>query len=182
MENYKPAIKNGLILGIIGILIHVVIYAINPDWFLSKGYGIISMVLYGTALPIVLMVLAARDCKPNFDSFKFGKAFQSAVLVGVLSVALSITYSLIFNNLIDTQFEEWMYNTKMEQQMDVLENRGYDEATIEKIADQSNAMKKYTTGVFGVLIMHGIFLFWYAILALIVGAVQKEKKTEDLLE
>ncbi len=116
------------------------------------------------------------------DSFKFGKAFQSAFLVGVLSVALSITYSLIFNNLIDTQFEEWMYNTKMEQQMDVLENRGYDEATIEKIADQSNAMKKYTTGVFGVLIMHGIFLFWYAILALIVGAVQKEKKTEDLLE
>ena len=43
-------------------------------------------------------------------------------------------------------------------------------------------MEDAPKGIVAQLMRTGQMLVWYAILALIVGAVQKEKKTEDLLE
>ncbi len=181
MKNYQPAIKYGVYLGLIGVLIHLITYAIDAKLFLSTGYGLFSGVLVGLAAPIVFMILGARDSKVNFGNFNFGKAFASALLVGVVATLISLGYTLLFNGVIDTELADWMYEQKMDEQIEKMEAMNYDEATIEKSMNMAAKTKPYTTGALGALIVHGVFLFWYLILALIIGAVQKDKQQKDLI-
>lgn len=175
MEQYKPAIKQGLYLGLLGVLIHLVTYAIDSELFLATNYGLFTTVVLGLAGPILFMVLGAKNSKLNFDHFSFGKAFSAAFMVGVVAMIISLAYTLLFNNVIDTEMGDWLYETQMEAQVDKLEEAGYDDEMIEKSMDMAKMWKPYTTGNLGALLMHGLFLFWYAILALIVGAVQRTK-------
>ena len=179
MENFKPALKYGLYLGLLAVLAHLIVYAINPEWFLAKEYGTLSSVLLMVAGPIVFMILGARDCKSNFSYYSFGKAFSAAFLVGITAAAVSLVYTLAFTTVIDPELNEWIYEEKLTQELEKLEDAGYSEAMLEQSKEMAGQFKKYTTGVLGSLILHGVSLFWYLILALIVGAVQKSKKIES---
>ena len=119
---------------------------------------------------------AKKITKPNFEYFNFGKAFSAAFLVGVVAMIIALIYSLLFNSVIDPDFGEWMYDEKMQEEIAKLEDRGIDDATIEQSMAIADKFKKYTTGTIGAILMSGLSLFWYAILALIVGAIQKENK------
>lgn len=175
MEQYKPAIKQGVYLGAIGVFIHLITYAIDPELFLSTNYGLFTSVILGLAGPILFMILGAKNSKPNFDFFNFGKAFSAAFLVGLVAALISLSYTLLFNNVIDTEMGDWLYETQMEAQEEKLEEAGYDDEMIEQSMKMADQWKPYTTGNLGAVLMHGLFMFWYLILALIVGAVQRTK-------
>jgi outer membrane scaffolding protein for murein synthesis (MipA/OmpV family) len=127
------------------------------------------------------MILGARDSKSNFEQFPFGKAFKAAFVVGLVSVAVSFSYNLVFNNVIDTELSAWMYESKMNEQLDKLEEAGMDDETIAQSMKGAEMVEPYVTGNTGLAVTHFVSLFWYLILALIIGAVQKDKKEEDLL-
>ena len=97
MKNYQPAIKYGVYLGLIGVLIHLITYAIDAKLFLSTGYGLFSGVFVGLA---------------------------AALLVGIVATTISLGYTLLFNGVIDTELADWMYEQKMDEQ---IEKNGSDE-------------------------------------------------------
>ncbi|MDB9881846.1 DUF4199 domain-containing protein [Bacteroidia bacterium] len=181
MKNYRPSIRHGVYLGLIAVFSHLIVYAVDPEIFLSKAYGTISTVILVLAAPIVLMVLGARDCKHFFSSYSFRKAFSAAFIVGLVAALISLLYTLLFVTVIDPEMTDWLYDEKMAQEMEKLTDAGYSDEMIERSMEMASGFKKYTTGVLGSTIMHGFFLLWYALLALIIGAIQKDKKQEDLI-
>ena len=181
LEQYKPALKQGVFLGSLGIVINVVTYAVNPELFLDSSFDFFMGLLFGVAAPIVFMILGARNSKINFNEFNFYKAFSSAFIVGITAVFLLVVYSLIFNNFIDTELADWIYETKMEEQLNKLEDAGYDDAQIEQTMEMADSIKKYTTGNIGTVLMNGLTLLWYAVIALIIALVQRDKEPKDTL-
>ena len=93
-------------MGVIGILIFLVMYAIDPFLFAKPAGWITSIAVNFIALPIVFMILAARDCKPNFSPYNFGKAFNAAFFTGVISAVVGLVFSIFFTMVIDTTWEQ----------------------------------------------------------------------------
>jgi hypothetical protein len=181
MNKFQPAIKYGIYLGLVIVVFNILIYALYPEMFLNDSFSLINGTLIGVAAPIIFMILGARDCKPNFEEYEFGKAFSAAFLVGVVAMAISLMYSLLFNTVIDPEFGDWVFDEKMQQELIKMEEMGYDEQVIEQSIGMARKFKQFTTGFLGVVFMSGILLVWYLILALIIGAVQKEGKRIDNL-
>ena len=80
---------------------------------------------------IVVMVLAAKDHREKNGGFiNFGEAFKTVFFTGVVGSVISILFTLIWMNLIDTSVPEKMAEMAMNSTRDMLEKLGADENTI----------------------------------------------------
>jgi hypothetical protein len=183
MENYKPVLKRGITMGILSILIFVVVYAIDPMFFAKPKGWILSLGVNLIALPIVFMILGARDCKANFSPYKFGNAFNAAFFTGVTSSLVMLLFMIVFVTVIDPAWEAELSEAVVESTMEMMEKFGASEDDIEKAMEQAKEkIAKQPTGIVKQFMGTGQGLVWYAILALIIGAVQKDKKQEELID
>lgn len=180
MNEYRPAIRYGVIMGIVQLLIFLVFYAIDPYFFATIKGGLINFAIGFIALPIVFMILAARDTKANFTRFPFGKAFNAAFFTAIVSVLIMLVFNLIFNTVIDPDYQKNFQNASLENQLELMESQGVDEATLEEV--ETKARERVDNQSMGPVAMQlmgsGVMLAWMAFLALIVGAVQKHSKRE----
>ncbi len=183
MKLYKPAINWGVKMGIANILIFLIIYAIDPMFFGSTKGWIVSFAVTLLAVPIVFMILGARDTKANFSPYKFGNAFNAAFITAVVSAVIVFLFNIIFLTVIDPTWEQELYEEVARNTETLMEDMGTPQEAIDQTIEkmkEDNANR--TTGVLGAAKQTGIGLFWYAILALVIGAVQKSKKDEEIIE
>lgn len=178
MENFKPSIRNGLILGTLGIIVFLLVWSFAPEMFASFSWGITQMVLIMIALPIVFMIIGTRDTKEKFERFNYGQAFYAAFLVGLLAVFLNVGFNLVFHSAIDPGFNERLQEKVSEQVLERLENANMDDAAIEKQMAKMEQRFEGQKGVLGQLKGGLYLLLWYTVLALIIAAVYKDKKSE----
>ena len=88
---YKPAIDQGIRMGIISIIVFLGIYAFDPLFF-AKPTGMLTMLIVNLlALPIVFMILGARNTKANFTPYTFGNAFNAAFFTGIVSAIIFLS-------------------------------------------------------------------------------------------
>ncbi|MFT6112405.1 MAG: putative neutral ceramidase superfamily lipid hydrolase [Bacteroidia bacterium] len=180
MNKYQPAIKQGIIMGAVSILLFLVLYAVDPMFYAKPMGWVTVFVVNFLALPIVFMILGARNTKPNFTPFRFQEAFISAFLTSVLATVVLLCFNFIFITVIDTTWEKELGEEIIRSTETFMEDMGapqeaIDEAMIKAKGDLENR----ATGVMGQLKSALGGLGWYLILALIIGAVQKDKKTEE---
>ena len=180
MNKFQPAVKYGFYLGIFSIIFHIVPYVIDSDIFFNKGYSVFKMVLFWAALPIVFMLLGTKAINVNKEYFSYGKAFKSAFYVGFIAVAILLTYESIIT-FVDPELGEWVYDTAIEKQTVALEDANAPDSQIEQTVKGMEMARPYFSGIGGVIITNVALLLFYLILALIIGAIQKDKKEEDLL-
>lgn len=159
MEKFKPAIKYGVILAVISIVVFMLQYALMADSFGNMTGWLIQGVVFFLALPIVFLILGARDCKPNFKPYTFGNAFLAAFITGVSSALFVLVFNIIFATVIDP---------------------GFDDMIKDKVMEKQEAQFEANKGIAGKAKQTGYGLVWYGILALIIGAVQKDKKNPEL--
>ncbi|MBT8326624.1 MAG: DUF4199 domain-containing protein, partial [Bacteroidia bacterium] len=156
MENYKPAISRGITMGVIGILVFLVIYAIDPFLFAKPAGWITSLAINFIALPIVFMILAARDCKPNFSPYNFGKAFNAAFFTGVVSALIALVFSVIFTMVIDITWEQGVQEAALESTQELMEKMGAPDESIEEAMEQAKVkMEESPKGIMAQLIRTG---------------------------
>lgn len=173
MNNFKPSVRYGIYLAVGLVLSHLLIYAIDSELLFNKGYGLVKMVVTWAALPILLMILGARDCKPNFENYTFGKAFKAAFLVAIIGIGINLAYEVLIN-IMDPNYGDWVYDTAIDMQIDGLEERGYSEEMIEQQRNGAELVRPYFSGAVGAVVTNLGLLVWYSIVALIVAAIQKE--------
>jgi hypothetical protein len=100
LEQYKPAVKQGVIMTLVGLLIFFITYAIDP-LFLAKPKGwIILIVVNLLALPIYFLIIGAKACKPNFEYYTFGKAFSATKAKGFIGQLQSTGSGLVWYAII----------------------------------------------------------------------------------
>jgi hypothetical protein len=183
MEKLRPAIKYGVYMALIGITYYLAIYALDKSFVFSIPGIITSVVLNLLAVPIVFMILAARDCKANFSPFTYGNAFSAAMLAALMASVLSLIFLILFTQIIDPNYESEQKELGIEMTIDMMERMGADQDAIDKgIADTEKRIDA-NAGVLGKLKQTSIGLIWYLFLALIIAAVQRDKKknTGDLI-
>jgi hypothetical protein len=180
MNKYQPAIKQGVIMGTVSILLFLVLYAIDPMFYAKPTGWVTVFVVNFLALPIVFMILGARNSKPNFAPFRFQEAFVSAFLTSVIATVVLLGFNFIFITVIDTAWEKELGEEIIRSTETLMEDMGAPQEVIdEAIAKAKVDLKNRATGIIGQLKSALGGLGWYLILALIIGAVQKDKKTEE---
>lgn len=180
LENFRPAIKQGIIMGVISMLLFLVAYAIDPMFFGTTKGMMLNMAVNMLILPILFMVMGARDSKQNFSPFTFGNAFGAAFITSICAAVVLFLFNTVFLTVIDPNWEAEILQEALNSTELLMEDMGASQDVIDDAMEQTKEkMDKQAKGVFGALKTAVGSLFWFAILALIIGAVQKDKK-EDL--
>lgn len=180
IDLYKPSIDQGLRMGVISILIFLGIYAYDPLFF-AKPMGVLTLLTVNfLALPIVFMILGARNSKDNFSPYTFGNAFNAAFFTGIVSAIIVLVFNIFFLSFIDVTWEQEIFEESIRSTETFLSDMGTPQEEIDKAIDQANvAYANQPKGILGAITNTGKGLLWYAILALIIGGVQKDKKKEE---
>ncbi len=179
---YKPSIDQGVRMGIISIVVFLAIYAFDPMFF-GKPTGMLTLLVVNLlALPIVFMILGAKNTKANFTPYSFGNAFNAAFFTAIVSALIVLVFNIIFLSLIDPTWEQSIFEETMNTTESCMSDAGASQDAIDEAMEKANeAYADQPKGVVGAVINTGKGLVWYLILALIIGAVQKDKKTEEEL-
>lgn len=169
-------------MGVVSILLFLVLYAVDP-MFYAKPMGWVTLfVVNFLALPIVFMILGARDTKLNFKPFRFQEAFVAAFLTSVVATLVVLVFNIVFISVIDTAWERELGEEIINSTETFMEDMGAPQESIDEAIEKAqDDLENRSTGVYGQVKSALGGLGWYLILALIVGAVQKDKKEEDLL-
>jgi len=111
MENQKSTSKQimlnyGLTLGLLGILINVIIYA------LGYSYNIKLLMITGLSLIIISIVFLVVGIKKfrkyNGGFLKFSEGLKIGMGIIVISAVLSVGYNYLFSNYIEPDYEKNM--------------------------------------------------------------------------
>lgn len=182
MENkvspFKPALNNGIILGIVTILISAVIWI--AGLIESMGLmGSLYIMLFNLIVMVVLLIVFTKTYRDNFLERKitFGKAFVFAFLVIIVSTILTTIYNYIFNAFIDPEYVERIMRGIQDKTITMLENSGAGADAIDEVlikfeeegipGAMKQAQQALIAGVIG-----------GAIMALISSAIVKKDNTE----
>lgn len=176
MENFKPSIRYGLIMGFIGVVVFLLVWALAPDMFASWKWMITNFVLLLLALPIVFQILGARDSKQNFEKFTYSNAFIAAFGVGLMATLVTLVFNLVFYTAIDPGFNERLKDQVIETAVERLEASGMDQASMDLQIEKIEQRFESQAGIVGQIKASVFVLIWYAILALIIAIVYRDKK------
>lgn len=166
MEN--PAIKNGIILGVIWILLNLLLYLINPI-LIGGMYVHVIFIFAG-----YFMWKSANEEKTNNDGFaSFGEAFKSSFLTIMIGLLIGILFKHALSSLIDPNLPELLKENAIAQ-MEMFSSY-MDEEQMEKIAEaiEEQDFAPTIAGTLGGYLM--LLVVPYLPTALIIAAITKNE-------
>ncbi|MEZ4906663.1 MAG: DUF4199 domain-containing protein [Saprospiraceae bacterium] len=161
-------LKNGLIAGILAIIISIIVWMIDPTFYLKSGpyfrLVVIVFFMYKTAKEI-------RDLNGGF--INLADLFKATIITAIVATILILVFNYIHYNFIDTNLVEIQKQIALESISKMTEAFG-NEDMVEEIADKIDEQDFSMT--FGKLLQGwAINLIFWAIVSLIISAVMKKK-------
>jgi hypothetical protein len=169
------SVKNGLLIGLIVVVLNIVFYFIDPLFsFTNTWVGIFSFVLLIT----LLVVLGLDVRKKNGGFWSYGQALTSLIIMSVIVVLLSTIYSFILFKFIDPQLPAKATAALLEKTTAMLEKLGLDQSKIDESTQsfrngemeaklQPTLKNEFITFITGVAV--------YGVISLIIAAIIKKK-------
>ena len=177
MEQYKPAIKQGVTMAILSILVFLVLYAIDPLIYAKPAGWIILLAVNFLAIPIVFILLGVRDTKKNFSYFTFGNALAAGMVTGIVASAIVLTFNILFMTVIDPQWEQQLADEVLISTEEFMEKMGApDQAIEEAIAKAKEDGAGKAQGIMGQIKSAVGGIGWYLLLSLIIGVIYRDKE------
>ncbi len=169
------AIRWGLILGVINIIIVLLIYVIDvtllADWKIAVFLFILNIGL------VVYAGIQFRNSGDGFLSFK--AAFGHTFLVFAIAGLLGTIFQFLLYNVIDPSAAETIVEASIDNQVAIMESFGMDESQIEQSME---GVEEKTRGQFqlaGLFFAYLVTLVIYLFISLIVGAIVKKNNPEE---
>ena len=160
----------GLTLGVISILITVLIYALNLELF-TKWY----VTLINFVIVLVIGIMAVKQVK-SIDPepfFSFKNAFSAFFLTVLLGSVISIVFTGILFNFVDSEAAQYVQEMTMEASREMMEKFGTPPDQIDAAIAQQEGTNPFSWKNLFMGFAFSIVLF--AILSLIIAAIFKEK-------
>nr|WP_321451099.1 DUF4199 domain-containing protein [uncultured Carboxylicivirga sp.] len=139
MENEKsPLIKsginNGVIFGIILIVINVLFYVLVDIESISLiVFGILGVVVSFIPFVVVLAILIKRYRDKDLGGFmKYGDGLLYGTFITFIAAVLVAVYSLAFNNFIDPDYTRKVQESVTEKTLTFMESSGVPQSEIDK--------------------------------------------------
>jgi hypothetical protein len=174
MENQKTSstqimLNYGLILGFVGILINVAVFAMgqtyDPHWSVS---------VIGIIVTVLIIVAAIKKFKAGSDGYlSLGQALKIGLGTALVAAILGIIYTYIFANFIEPDYYARVIEV---QQAAVLEK--YPNFTDEQIEMANANIERFAGFGMGATMALVVSLFFGFIVALIAGLIMKKSKEE----
>ena len=176
METKNPlfisALKTGLILGAVSIVVFLLMYVadIKPVGIM----GPILMLLGSIAISIIVLVVLFKKFRTSIGGFiSFRDAFLYCFIAFAVSVIISQLFSYIFILLVDPEY----YKNIMEAQKTWMENYLAGKMSEEQITQQLDKLDEQASkmGTFSAMLKNVLTSSIFgAIIALILGAIMKK--------
>lgn len=167
-------IKMGILIGLLGIIINVLIYVINPAYFANFSFALILFVVYVTAY--FFAMYSIRKSNGGYLSFK--EAFFVALGVMMISTFLELSFKLVLYNVIDTELAGFIQDRTVENTTAFMEKFNVPEEDIEKAVEKIDVEGQFSA--ISMLKGYGWGILISAVVALIIAAiVKKNKETFD---
>lgn len=169
------AIKGGLIIGLISIIITMLMYVIDAslmvDWKFSLGLFIISIFLY---------VFIGKKYRNEYTEgfIKFGEAFKFIFIAAICSSILSGFFMILLYNFIDPELPEIITEKVLQNTESMMETFGTPEEAMDEAMEQVEKDMAGKFSISGILSGSWAWLVSAAIYALIAGAIIKKTKPE----
>ena len=172
MENQTTSsksimINNGLILGLISILISVSVYAVGDVYDQHWSISLISFLIM-----VAVLVMGIKKFKASNGGFlTIGGAIKIGLGIALISGIISVLYTFVFTSYIEPDF--FMNMAQVQEQK--LIDAGLTDEQIEMQLEMMGKMSGTTMTSAMILIFS---LFFGFIISLISGAIMKEKNEE----
>jgi hypothetical protein len=167
----KYALENGLIFGLIMILISVILYVSNIDPVETPIIGTLIGLLNYLLLPITILYLACNNYKKLNDGYiSIAECIKIGIAICLLAGLLYGLYNIIFNFIFPDFLKESLDNVRRN-----LLKKSPDMST-EQIEKAISMTRKLTNPIILIITKIIVFSFIGLIYSSIIGAIIKRDK------
>lgn len=169
------AIKGGLIIGLISIIITMLTYVVDVslmvDWKFSLGLFAVSIFLF--------VFIGKKYRNEYMEGFiKFGEAFRFIFIAAICSSILSGFFMILLYNFIDPELPEIITEKVLQNTEAMMETFGTPTEAMDEAMEQVEKDLEGKFSVGGILAGSWAWLIAAAFYALIAGAIIKKSKPE----
>lgn len=170
----KHALKSGIIYGIVGIIVTILLYVIDPTYLVAWWALVVFLIL---AIGFV-SYFGIQYRNDNGGYMTFGKAWIYSIQVFILAGILGTLFQITLYQVIDPELPDILVEAQIENQRSMLSGFGMPEDQMEEAIEQ--AREGIEDGVTPAGMAKGFLfaLIFYAIGSLITGAIIKKKEPE----
>lgn len=172
----QNAIRSGLLIGVIGIILSLLIYIVNSSLFgntwLMLGLGVINLVL------ITYFGVKYRNDNGGFLSFK--DAYVYAIISMVCMVVVTTVFSFVLFTVVDPGLPEIIADAAVENAESMMRSFGTPEEVMEEQLDKArqDTLDGFTTG--GMIQRSGVRILINLVICLILAVIIRRKEPEEL--
>ncbi|MDW3211879.1 MAG: DUF4199 domain-containing protein [Reichenbachiella sp.] len=169
------AIKGGLIVGLISIIISMIIYVVDVAIMVSLTFAFLSF-----ALSIFLYsYLGKKYRNEHLEGFiSFGDAFKFIFIAGLIGAILNGVFSIALFNFIDPELPEILTEQVIQDTESRLESFGVPSEDMDEALEKVEKDMAGQFSVGGILKGSWAWALGAAIIGLICGAIIKKKRPE----
>lgn len=168
----QAAIKPGLTIGLISLAITYIAYFVNSSLLASGWFGLISLVIM-----IALIIYFGIQYRTEIGGFMtFGAAFNFSFITMVISGIVGLIGIILLYQVVDPSLPQVLADEAFQTSLDTMESFGASPDAIPP--SQLEEMRQATADgftVMGQIKGFGFLLIFYAIVALILGAILKKR-------
>ncbi|MEQ6166772.1 MULTISPECIES: DUF4199 domain-containing protein [unclassified Ekhidna] len=171
MNNH--AIKSGLMVGVIGIVLTLLLYIVNAALLVSMW-----MLLFFIVFLALVCYFGIQHRNEIGGYMSFGKAWVYSMQVFIAAGLLSTIFNLLLYNVIDPELPEMLADQSVENAESMMRNFGMPEDQMDEALEKtrSDTLDRFTVSGSVMGFLWGLII--YAILSLITGAIIKKKEPE----
>lgn len=171
----KP-LQNGIIAGLVGVILSYVLYMINYVYLFSFGRSIAVFIIV-----LLFMIFSAKHTKKELGGYiSLQEALKAAWIPGIIAVVLLAIFMFLMFNVIDPSLVDKMTAFVMEKMEKIMELIGGNEEAMESVEKElSKAKNKYSIG--NVLLSAATSTILHFIPAIIIASILKKENPETQL-
>jgi len=174
MENRitSYSLRQGLIFGLINILLTLIIYFLGADFFASHFIMLpVLLLIIAIVYPIVLTI---RYRKLNGGFLSFKDAYKISFFVMLISGLIVALFGILLYHVIDPEYPKMIQDKMIEKISEYMANAGLSEEKIQSSLNPNEFADKFS--LFGQIKSFLFSIIFYAIFSLIVAAIAKKNE------
>ncbi|SDA93548.1 Protein of unknown function [Algoriphagus alkaliphilus] len=168
----QAAVKPGLTIGLISLAITYLAYFIDSSLLASGWFGLVSLVIMA-----VLLIYFGTQYRTEIGGFMtFGTAFNFSFIAMIISGIVGLIGMLLLYQVIDPSLPQLLADEAFQTSLKTMESFGANPDALPPA--QLEEMRKATADSFTVIGQikgFGFLLIFYALVALILGAILKKR-------
>ena len=171
MNNH--AIKSGLMVGVISIVLTLLIYIVNPAFLVSMW-----MLLFFLIFIALVSYFGIQHRNEIGGYMTFGKAWVYSMQLLVVAGIVGTIFNILLYNIIDPELPTMLADQSVENAESMMRNFGMPEDQMDEALEKTRTDTLDRMTVVGLIKSFAWGLIFYAILSLITGAIIKKKEPE----